>query len=232
MLSDVFGILGKEIFAGYLECDCSEAVENRNNELEQRRSLEERQEQQRKRKNLQKCGVSLRTIELAKIPDCELAKKMLKGGVYLHGAIGTGKTTAAELALIDLYDHQCKNFKILSAPQLISIIRQGYKAGYDTEEFIKKFASYDVLVIDDIGKETPTEDALMLLYRVIDERYKNMKPTSCTSNYKRSELAKRLSQNGNYETALAIVSRLSESEPIEFKGGDRRLENNTSSYLA
>ena len=217
---------------GYEECNCEQMQEKKRKQEEKEYQTQINQEQQRRVSELRRIGISNRTFDCFSFDERNLADEMLKTGIYLYGTIGTGKTTAAELALINLYDHGHINIKIVTAPQLISTIRQGYNAGSDVEDYIRTFSQYKVLVIDDIGKEAPTEDALMLMYRVIDERYKSMKPTSYTSNYKRSELIKRLSQNGNIETAIAIVSRMSETKTIEYKGSDKRLENNISANVA
>lgn len=216
---------------GYEPCDCKDAQTEIKAEEQKKIDLELKTQKERRLNGLKRAGVSIRTIERIPYATQDIADTMLTSGVYLYGSIGTGKTTAAELALMNLFDEGHESLKIVTAPQMISTIRKGYNMGSDVEDYIRKFVNYEVLVIDDIGKESPTEDSLMLLYRVIDDRYKATKPTSCTSNYKRSELIERLGQS-NKRTAQAIVSRLSESIAIEYKGKDKRLENNTSANVA
>ena len=81
-----------------------------------------------------------------------------------------------------------------------------------------------LLVIDDFGKEPPTDWALSQLFRVVNARYEALKPVVVTTQFSRPALIERLSKNGDEQTAVAIVSRLFEMcRKVELAGSDRRL---------
>lgn len=86
------------------------------------------------------------------------------------------------------------------------------------------YQSVHVLVLDDLGKESPTDFALERMFALVDERYNRLLPTVVTTQYRRSMLTDRLARRGDEETAKAIISRLRQGcMTVELKGGDRRL---------
>lgn len=85
----------------------------------------------------------------------------------------------------------------------------------------------DLLVIDDLGKEgAGTPRAAERLFDLVNDRYNRStllhpRPTLVTSNFRRGELPRMISEGG---AGLAIASRLSETtEAVEMGGPDRRL---------
>ena len=75
------------------------------------------------------------------------------------------------------------------------------------EQILKIYTDCALLVIDDLGKEKPTEWALQMIYSVIDRRYNALKPIIVTTNFTASELIKRF---GDSSIGNAIVDRLFE----------------------
>ena len=62
------------------------------------------------------------------------------------------------------------------------------------------------------------------LFQLIDQRYSAMRPTLVTTQYRPSDLVRRLAEQGDADTAKAIVSRLRHgARVVEFDGPDRRL---------
>lgn len=90
------------------------------------------------------------------------------------------------------------------------------KNSYDADnniseiEIIKLYEKVDLLIIDDLGKEKPSEWGLEKLFTIINSRYENNLPVIITTNYNQNSLAERLSLNGEIETAKSIISRLYE----------------------
>ena len=67
---------------------------------------------------------------------------------------------------------------------------------------------------------------LSQVFRIVNDRYEQMRPVIVTTQFSRPELIERLAKNGDEETAVAIVSRLFEMcELISLTGQDRRISN-------
>jgi DNA replication protein DnaC len=90
------------------------------------------------------------------------------------------------------------------------------KKGQTEDEVIQSFISPQVLVLDDLGKERPTEWALEQLFAVINARYDACKPLIVTTNYGGTDLVRRLTPKGETDdtTARAIVDRLRETSIV------------------
>ena len=134
-----------------------------------------------------------------------------QGDLYLSGPSGHGKTF---MAMTELYNH-IRTFAcnpeyyqdkmtclFVSVPELLDQIRQSFKLpndiGNDDREYpaehalMCKYKNVDVLVLDDIGVEKPSDWVFMTLYLIINHRYEHEKTTIFTSNFSLEELAKRL----------------------------------------
>ena len=221
----------------YEDCDCPEAVEYRKKieeELARERAERERREKERAyREKIErllkesKLGERFksRTFENFEITKknkfaYEIAKKYadefekyLKSGLGLMftGSYGAGKTHLAAAICHELIK---KGFQPIFGT-MITLLEK-IKATYDEyaleneEQIINKYLSCDLLIIDDLGKEKPSEWALEKLYYIINSRYEAMKPVVITSNYDIERLKVRLTLKDNSETAEAIISRLYE----------------------
>lgn len=145
-------------------------------------------------------------------------------GLYFSGGYGTGKThlaTGIALALIDRH----KKVICMTSIDLLNAIKATYdgQEQWSEDDVIKIYTEADLLVIDDFGKEYQSDWALMQLYRIINDRYENLKPIIITTNYTDSQLISRLGGKNNRKTAGAIVSRLREmTGSIVMVGRDRR----------
>lgn len=150
-------------------------------------------------------------------------------GLYLFGNVGVGKTYTACSIAVRYNELHAVPFCSSSPAVFISsmALLMGLQATYSTnvteEQAFSVYATCKLLVIDDIGKEPPTEWAISRLYRLVDQRYENELVTVYTSQYPRDLLASKMSIHGE-EIAAAIVSRICETcEAVELKGRDRRL---------
>ncbi len=132
-------------------------------------------------------------------------------GLLLTGSYGTGKTHLAAAICHELIrgNHQPIFGTMIS---LLGNIKATYGDEYAEEteqQILNKYINCDLLIIDDLGKERPTEWALEQLYYVINSRYEDCKPIVITTNYA-DKLVSRLTCKDNIETAEAIVSRIHE----------------------
>lgn len=95
---------------------------------------------------------------------------------------------------------------------LLANLKNSYEINNNISEMeiIKLYENADLLIIDDLGKEKPSEWGLEKLFTIINSRYENNLPVIITTNYSQDLLVKRLSLNGEIETAKSIISRLYE----------------------
>lgn len=143
------------------------------------------------------------------------SEKLLKGiekkGLILVGNNGVGKTHLA----CSIANKLIENGTPVIYGTLINLLAE-LRNSYDTDnnisemEIIKLYENVDLLIIDDLGKEKPSEWGLEKLFTIINSRYENNLPVIITTNYNQNSLVERLSLNGEVETAKSIISRLYE----------------------
>lgn len=155
--------------------------------------------------------------------ETERIKKGEGNSLFLFGSFGTGKTHLTCCIAREIYFGSRHGIKYYSTPQLLESIRKSFN-DTDTlnpmdglifrrgEESQRKKGQ--VLFIDDIGKEKPSEWVSEQLYILINNRYENLLSTVLTSNC----TAKTLENN----LGKAIVSRIYEMCTIFALGGDDR----------
>lgn len=116
------------------------------------------------------------------------------GNVLLQGHVGTGKTylaCAIGLALM------ARGHSVLFATEdeILVTIRSTYhhNAEYREEDILQEYSSADLLIIDDCGRAIGQPDKRAhMLFRVIDRRYRELKPTVLTSNLSLDRLEEHL----------------------------------------
>ena len=141
----------------------------------------------------------------------KLVKGIEKKGLILVGNNGVGKTHLA----CSIANKLIENGTPIIYGTLINLLAE-LRNSYDTDnnisemEIIKLYENIDLLIIDDLGKEKPSEWGLEKLFTIVNSRYENNLPVIITTNYNQSSLVERLSLNGEIETAKSIISRLYE----------------------
>lgn len=141
----------------------------------------------------------------------KLVKGIEKKGLVLVGNNGVGKTHLA----CSIANELIENGIPVIYGTLINLLAE-LRNSYDTEnnisemEIIKLYKNVDLLIIDDLGKEKPSEWGLEKVFTIINSRYENNLPVIITTNYNQNSLLERLSLNGEIETAKSIISRLYE----------------------
>lgn len=156
----------------------------------------------------------------AKVENPEWYQAVKSGrGLFVTGAIGTGKTHLASAIAMRLIDAG----RSVRFETMVGILRQ-LRNDFATHasDVLERCVGCDALVLDDLGKEKPTEWALSVLYEVVNVRYANGLPIVVTTNHSPSGLIGRLGE-GNPVTAEAVVSRLYEtSDKVVLDNEDRR----------
>jgi len=141
----------------------------------------------------------------------------IEGGLLLWGPVGTGKTHLVTAVLMEMLRKGESGFWC-HAPSLLWRIRKSWDGSGESEyELLEKTGRVRHLVLDELGKDKPSEWTRLSLLRVIDRRYNEELPILATTNFSPGELADRL---GDWN-----MSRLVEMcEVIEVKGEDYRLK--------
>ncbi len=144
-------------------------------------------------------------------------------GVYIHGAVGTGKSAnAAGIARAALSRRESVVFT--SASGMLASVQDTFSGPGSSREVLRRYSTCALLVVDDLGKESASRWSLSTLFEVVNGRYERMLPTVYTSQYTLGDLRRRLAERGERETAAAIVSRIAAtSVNVWLRGGDMRL---------
>lgn len=186
-------------------CDCKQFVEDGERKAKEIYEKEERKRVEKLKNKCLKFGVKPHFIESKS--GSEYMDRVLSGGLYIAGETGVGKTYLAS-GIAKRCVLAGKTIRFTTSSEVIMQLRGTFAFNQAEDEIINPLCSCDVLFLDDLGKESPTDYVLERLFYIINRRYEYDKPIVVTSQFKRSELAKRLSKNGDKETAEAIVRRL------------------------
>ena len=135
-----------------------------------------------------------------------------KNGLFIAGLPGTGKTHLAAAIANELL---AKGVPVICMTMidLLTRIRETYQKSIEFEgDVLALYKKVDLLIIDDIGKETPTDWAISTIYNIVNGRYEAALPTIVTTNYSKDELIKRFTPAGSGDsmTARATLDRLTE----------------------
>ena len=240
-------------FAG--RCDCEKAVEKHKVDAERRRAEEEAEkkaeEEERQRKEVERLlklsglgkRFERRTFEnVEETPQNKAAVEAAryyaehfdeirdldaKNGLFFVGAPGTGKTHLAA-AITNKLIQEGTSVICMTMIDLLNRIRSTYRTtGADESAVLGIYKSVSLLVIDDIGKEVPTEWALSTIYNIINGRYEAGKPIIATTNYSAEALLRRMTpkETGDDLTARATLDRIFETcKPIAMPGESWRMK--------
>jgi DNA replication protein DnaC len=138
-------------------------------------------------------------------------------GLLITGGSGVGKTHLAVAVLLDIIETGKPGTLLFSNFQdLIQAIHASFSSDEapSKSEVLRPLIEADLLVMDELGSQTPSNFVREILYYLINSRYNNQKPTIFTTNYtdspadpKESTLEQRI--------GTALRSRLYEmTEPI------------------
>ena len=130
-------------------------------------------------------------------------------GLYISGIVGSGKTHAVS-ALARALVYEGHSVVLTNTLAMLDSIQATYGRDGNQSGGVGRFTRCDLLILDDMGKESGNGWVLTTMFQVINTRYENMRPIVVTSQYTLPALAKRLGRAGEKESAEAIASRLYE----------------------
>jgi hypothetical protein len=128
-------------------------------------------------------------------------------GLYISGEKGSGKTWAA-CAIIKAIAERGHTARFVEAPDLVERMSAELYSERSVQATIDNLSKVDLLVIDDLGKETMTARSLSNIDRVINARYTQLKPIIITTQL--GSVAMK-AHWGATEMAESIMSRLYET---------------------
>lgn len=206
---------GHTFTIGYEPCHCEGAEAERVQRLRSEVEKEVAEARERTGRIMRKAGIPKRFWMVEKGGNW-------RDGAYIVGPVGVGKThMAARMAKQALSENASVRF--LTGGEFLRSIRDTYNGEGSEGDVLSRLRKCDLLILDDLGKDKPTDWAVSMLFQLIDARYNEELPTVVTSQYERDELLRRFSA-GEADTARAIVSRLFEMCPrVRLDGKDRRL---------
>ena len=222
-------------------CDCEGMQQHLRDLEEQKRKAEEertrlddqRRMEERIRKIIGESGMNKRflerTFETFQITDqnqeayrtCAVyARKLMNNEPFkgvnslaLIGPVGTGKTHLAAAIANRLLNHGTAVI-CMTMIDMLARIRDTYRrqSGASEANVVEIYEDVPLLIIDDLGKEAPTDWGVQTIFEIINARYERMLPIVVTTNYNFDRLTDRMVPRGSNDsiTAEALVDRLRE----------------------
>ncbi len=144
------------------------------------------------------------------------------GWLVLHGKVGTGKThLAAAIANVALDNKVKLMFK--AVPDLLDSMRAAFSPSSDTkyDELFENVTITNLLILDDLGTESPTPWAQEKLYQIINYRYNQRSPTIITTNRPLEQLDYRIASRIR-DTSLSQVIEMETYEDYRLREKHRR----------
>lgn len=174
-------------------------------------------------KRHQKCtfanfdAVSGSPQDLARTQAFAHVSRQKQNNVLFVGRTGTGKTHLA-CAMARTLIQQGKSVHYTTSASFINNVMDKWgKNDSSQKSEIEKFASFDVLIVDEYGLYDQSEKRLEIIHQLLYARYDEEKPTILISNFTLAELQKNLGDR--------LWSRFQDGGllTIEFGWNDRRI---------
>ena len=162
-------------------------------------------------------AIMTRTLEVCR----KYAENFSKtsGNLLFNGGTGLGKTFLSACIACDVAE---KGYSVAyeSAPHLFSKLEKNrFHPSEDSAQAVAKLENSDLLIIDDLGTELPSQFVVASLYTLVNDRLLAGKATVISTNLNISEIAQRYSPQ--------IASRLQgHYQLLPFVGQDIRVLKN------
>src|SRR5215213_1863093 len=149
-------------------------------------------------------------------------------GLLLMGGCGVGKTHLAVAALLEII-HSGKPGRLVFSnfQDLIQEIQASFDADTATTkaEIMRPILEADLLVLDELGSQKPTQFVQDILYYVINTRYNDQRTTIFTTNYPDTAADAR-DEGLTQRIGTRLRSRLYEmAQIVSFSGADDYRKN-------
>lgn len=133
--------------------------------------------------------------------------------LFFYGGTGVGKTYYAA-CIANAMIEKGKKVKMTTGSE----IEQEIFNAEDKADIYKRYASYDVLILDDLAAERKSDYMYEILYNIVNDRYMARKPMIITTNMTTADTV-----NIKDKRLERIMSRIyAYGYPIEIQGKDRR----------
>lgn len=144
----------------------------------------------------------------------------IRRNLVLKGPFGTGKTGNAYALMRELADHGY-TCRFGTMADHAAFVNEGYGSRSDStaDDRLGQLCGVDVLFIDDLGKETPTERTGEYLFRIVNRRSETMRPIVATTNNASGDFLKAY---GEKEGGAAVSRLYKEGTVVRFDGPDMR----------
>lgn len=157
----------------------------------------------------------------ASIQDCVKLRPLIGQSALFTGSRGVGKTHAAVALLLAQMELSGKfGALFVTSADLLLEIRSCYNGKANEVEVLDKYTSANILVLDDIGAEKPTEWTVATLGLIIDRRYREGSQTIFTSNLTPQEISDVVG-----DRIASRILGLCGRNIIFLNGTDRRLQD-------
>lgn len=135
--------------------------------------------------------------------------------VYMHGPAGAGKTSIGCILLAEMIRAGSPGMYVV-VPDLMADLRTIYGAGdgRSSSTLIAPLIETPLLLLDDIGKEKPSEHAATVLFELLDGRYRRRargRWTCIVSNYPPHAIGARFN---DAELADPLVRRMTDGAKV------------------
>lgn len=136
--------------------------------------------------------------------------------VLLSGGTGCGKTHLAVAMMVEFLKSN-HDALFVTLPDLLLEIRSSFseKSGTTEKGLVEWFSTKQLLVLDDVGAEKPSEFTVATLFLILDRRIRQERQTIITTNLQAM-------RDIEEHAGARIVSRISEMEFIKVNMPDYR----------